>query len=293
VIDDVEYAIECIKTPTLQIWDVKYLCDVFQIFDMPFGLFRTDINIHNPNTISTIISLSTANPPFSTTATIPAGGDLDIPCNDNTIIDLNGKGFVEIQSDTELEVVALYKNYEFSEVTDMKGYEIFPVGIGFDGGAPVVYVAEWTCGSEGSLPPPDLDAFFATLQPGEKERLWISPVLDFDFRVYNPTLVPVNNIGIKAVDFTDIVDSNDKRNVVFAPALLTLEAMEARNFTCKDLFPTDGIPATASKRADGFIEISHANEFNLITIWDKVEYSVVITASMDVEYIDPVIRIPL
>lgn len=293
VIDEVEYAIECIKLQSLQIWNVKYICGVLPITDMPFGLFRTEINIHNPNDNDAFVDFSTSNPPFFTDTIIPPKGDLDIPCNDPMLIDLNGKGFLEISSFNELEIVAVYKNFEFSEVTDMKGYEIFPVGIGALGGAPVRYVAEWSCGSEGSLLPPDMDAFVATLAAGEQARLWNSPALDFDFRVYNPTLAQVNNIGIKDVDFTDIINAADTKNVVFTSGPLTLESMEARNFTCKDLFPPTGIPATASKRADGFIEISHDNAFNLITIWDKVEYSVVITASMDVEYIDPVIRIPI
>jgi len=67
--------------------------------------------------------------------------------------------------------------------------------------------------------------------------------------------------------------------------------MEAINFDCKTLFPSEGIPP--SGRSDGFIEISHANEFNLVVFFQERETSTIITASMDVEYVDPVIRIPL
>jgi len=289
IIEDVEYAIECIKLQSLQIWAVKYICGVLPITDMPFGLFRTEINIHNPNTVKTSVSFGTSNPPFTNTVSIPAGGDLDIPCDNDTVIVLNGKGFLEIQSTTELEIVAVYKNFELSEVSDMKGHEIFPFApsIGKN-----VWVAPYSCGDEGPHAPPAFDAFFSTLQSGEKERLWLPPVLDSDVRIYNPSLLTISSIGVKAVDYTPIAaGGNDLGNVVFGPTTITLDEMEAINFDCKDLFPTTGIPPGG--RSDGFIEISHANEFNLVVFFQERETSTIITASMDVEYIDPVIRIPL
>jgi len=56
VIDDVDYAIECIKLPSLQIWSVKTICGVLNPFEMRFGYFNTIINVHNPTDIVTPVT---------------------------------------------------------------------------------------------------------------------------------------------------------------------------------------------------------------------------------------------
>ena len=187
------------------IWPVKYTCGYLPEFKL--GVWFTDVDILNPNDEPVEVVWKAVDPQgvvSSGTVKLDPHGVLDIPCFDAPY-NLRGKGSIKITAHREskqrlLQVVALYKNLEFSEIKTEKGYWIPPVPpvppqeviIPQQGVRQFVYGSEFLCGNVTPILP---GSFLDLIDPVGQQNLtkvWRSGVVEC---IHGTGLLFVSDLG--------------------------------------------------------------------------------------------------
>jgi len=259
-------------------WSVKFFCGS-GVLGIPPGAWYTDIEIHNPTAEPVEVAWKlTAAGGLGPTGSLTLGpnGVHDFPCEE-LASKLALKGFLELEADRMLQVVATYKNIEFSEVKVEKGYRVPALRYGTDRW---VYASEYICGDIEPQMPGSFRDIFEFLGEEGTRRTWRPGVTVVD--------VFVHNSGPRPATYTfRAVESNGAELVRHDPK--TLPSGRAVKFDCSVL-PREGRHSDGH-RSDGFFVIEADSELLSVT-FDKTDYNVVLAPSLAVEYLCPV-NVPL
>ena len=269
------------------IWPVKFTCGYLPEFKL--GIWFTDIDILNLNeeTVEVVWKAVDAGGVISSgTTELKPHGVLDIPCFEPPY-NLRGKGFIKISARREkkqrlLQVVALYKNLEFSEVETQKGYWIPPVPpippIPPEGITPqgllrrFVYGSEFLCGNIDPILPGSFLDLVEVIGQENLRKVWRSGVMGTNVFIANGSEQP-------ATYSFQISDGNGR--VLLNVPEQQLAPLQSRRLGCEDLTNV-ALPSPLK----GWISIVSSTNSLMVT-FDKYDYSSLVDGSLHVEYVRP------